>query len=86
MGQHPPNESCRLLVANGHRCPVELGDVDGERLGVAGGTIVQGADCQLLAQQDRVVAGAAEVDTSVDAVSDGDVPREFGQFAVDSKL
>ena len=78
-------QSILMLVAEGSRCPIELRDIDGERLGVTVGTIVQRADCQLLAQQDRVVAGAAEVDTSVDAVPSGDVPRKLRQLAIDSE-
>lgn len=57
------------LVADGCSCPVELRDVDGERLVVGPGSVVQHADRDCLAQQKRLQGRAPEMNPGVDAVA-----------------
>ena len=74
--------STASLVADRCRRPIELRDLDVERLGVGVGAIGQNADADLLAQHYRPIGGAAEVNTGVDTMAKANVPGELGEFTV----
>src|SRR5437660_5049126 len=70
-------------VGDGRRGPVEFGDRDLERLVVGHGAVLQNAQRNLLAQQNRPESRAAEVDASVNSVTKRNVVRQLVQFSVD---
>ena len=75
----PENHQEQLLVlaGNARSRPVKLGDVDGERLIVGPGSVFQYAKRNLLTEQNRKMARAAEVDASVDPVAKRDVVSQL---------
>src|SRR5208337_2521997 len=73
-------------VRDSRRRPVELGQLNRERLVVGQRPVLQEAQRDGLSQQQRSVSIAAPVDARVDAVTEADVVPELVEFAVDGQL
>src|SRR5262245_34285287 len=70
-------------VGDSRRCAIEFRNRDLERLVVAHGAVAQNRQGNLLAQQDRPVSRAAEVDAGMNSMPERNVVRELVQLAVD---
>src|SRR5262249_5963986 len=65
---------------------VEFGKRYGKLLVVAVGLVLQDAEGNLLAQQDRLDGGAAKVNAGMDPVAKRDVECQLTQFSVDGQI
>lgn len=74
------------MIGDGCGCTVEFRDVHSERLIIGPGPVLQDAERNLLAQQDRPVGRAAEVYAGVNPVTKRDVVRQLVQFSVDVQI
>src|SRR5688572_12777647 len=75
-----------LLVADRSGRAVKLLDTYGKRFVIRLRTIAKHCKRDLFTEQDRPVRRTAEVDAGMYAVSDGDVPGEFVELAVDVEV
>ena len=78
--------SKQLLIGNRRGCAVDLGQANGESLGVASCTILEHADCHGLAQLDGGGGVAAPMNAGVNSMAKRDVVCDLVQFAVHRDL
>src|SRR5712691_10841876 len=86
----PPRANAVLLripcVRDSRRCPVELRQMDGERLVVGPGLVLEEAERDRLSQEQRRVGVAAPVDTGVDSMTERHVVSQLIQLAIHGEL
>src|SRR5438309_12015955 len=72
----------QLMIGNRRGGSVDLGEANGESLGVAPCPILEHVDCHGLAQLDGGGGVAAPMDAGVDSMAKRDVVRDLVQLAV----